>query len=602
MRLSHCLRFVLGVSLLTSQAYAGTLTLRNNEPVTVQAKWKANGTTIYTDNIPANSEVTKTDSAFDSPAALTGSYVHPSSGVTFNGCNTVTSGGTVILPSTRFHLIGENNTGATRTGVKIKRNGTTIITIGTLTAGTGFDDPLFTMEQYGGAGTLTVTDDGGAWLPVAGYASSAYVRGCNESGGTMTFTVVAGTTNVTRSVTNNYGASLKVTFYRDGVLQDTQYINAGEVASYTHVVATPGSYVFREDANFLTLSVNGDGNLEPVYTSGGEIATGSGPGGSTVTPANLPDQPPKLNAGDLITGGSINWGTNSPTGAATEGSFQAGTEGVIKAIKDNTAGIVAALDGLTNSVNVSVSNAVSVTNALTITNIGDTNLVERWDYQTNRGAQIEAAVGNATNYAQMSNNIPQIGTSLAVVDSINANAMTTPGSVSTGPWLITIAGMTIDANPVNSALFGPLISSVKEWIRYLILGLYTWAVFRRLDDVLSKAQLPQQARIPQVTIFGNNVGAALATVVVTTLATLMVTIPTVLLGLWQGDANVATFISSGSTLFTGAAGPVQMAVGLFEAFVPLDTLFTCIVSLFVVYVKSRAILWLSSMIIRFLIA
>jgi len=609
---------VLGVQILTVLGLqAGTITVQNLEPDTVDVAVRQNGTTK--DSRSFASQETYTFNTGNITAGVDCEIRYTYTGVTRIAGTWSEGSSNAKIPSSRFNIRVINNTGSA-IDPRVRRNGTQVSDWADIASGGSSETsaPGWSDFWYGGGGTYTVRNAYNSTdaNPTAGLATVDYVQGFGASPGQMVFTFGSATYDVTRCIKNQYLSDVWGIWWRDGVQVYREKIAPGRTVCKTWTESAGVSHFYAEFVEFWLTTTDADGNLssELVNQTAGTLNA------NTTSQGTNNYNGPALGGGETIapiaqtnfTGGgtlaAVGFTNQNLGGGASEGTSQAGFNGIISAVNasaDKISGavitssdkIVEALGGFGGGTNVV---NVSVTNALTITNMGDTNLISRWDAWSNRGASIEAALFNATNYTTQAADAEATGVR-ATLDAMGfPSGLPIPATPGGGPdaWTVSVGGYTFNLDPVSHPLVGPLMTFVRSCLVYLMLALYAVAVFKRLDEASHQTMLATQTRIPSIQILGNSVGWLSSPLLLALVSTTLVAVPTALLVIWQADANVAGFASGIGSLVSSGSGPVGMALRLAWAVIPFETLFTLLGSWFLVMVQSRTIVWIASLIIR----
>jgi len=617
-RPSRCLHF-LGVQILIAASlHAGTITIENLEPDTVDVTLRQSGVVkVGGESFAAGQTRTITHANLTSGVDIEVRYTYE--GTTRTAGTWAEGSSTGKIPSSRFKIKVINNTGAA-VDPRIRRNGAQVndwvdIAPGgtSETAAPGWSDFWF-----GGFGTYTVRNayTGTDANPTAGFPTADYVQGFTAQPGLMVFTFGSGTYEVTRCIKNQYLSDVWGKWFRNGVQMHLVKIAPGQTVCKTFVETAGVPAAFAEFVEYWVTGTDENGALssELLSQAAGTLAASTANIGTNNY--NGPALPSGTTAGPIAQSNFVGSGSSAALGftnvnlggGASEGTSQAGFNGVISAVNagaDKITGavittgdkIVDALDGFGGGTNVV---NVSVTNALTITNMGDTNLITRWDAWSNRGASIEAALFNATNYTTQAADAEATGVR-ATLDAMGLpGGLPIPSTPGGGPdsWTITVGNYTFNLDPVTHPLVGPLIVFIRGCIVYLMLGIYTVSVFKRLDEASHQTMTAMQTHVPNIQVMGNSVGWLSSPILLALVSTTLVSVPTALLALWQADSEVAAFSGGVGTLISVGSGPVGMALRLAWAVIPFETMFTLIGSWFLVMVQSRTIVWIASLIIR----
>jgi len=605
--LVHVFRLqVLTLLVLASVAQAGNLTVINQDSIGHNPRIKKNGVVVWTPGVVA-AEATGnfTDSIIDT-GTITGE-------VTYNGRTYQMSGsfsggsGTLTIVNMRFYASIQNNL-SVADSPKIFINGVLNHSWGSLPAGTS-GTGNYTWWDFGNA-TFTVKQSNNTLgIPNAGYSIGDYVGGL-----TMSFYLGSSSYNITRCIRNQYLSPVTGKWYRDGVLVYREEIPAGQSVCKTFAESS-GSHTFEEYIDWwLNTMIDGELSGELVEQAVGssvlsgantntyDIASPPLPAGSTSSP---------IAQTNFLTGGYgnvVGFTNTALGGTASEGTLQAGLNSLVVSGSAGTEKIVAAVnqarDGIVSAIWANGSNGINVniTNGFAFTNMGDTNLSARWDVWTNRGAVTEGNLGALPNLPGTVTSHESIGTGQSSFGDLVA---VVPGSgaspvAGTAPWSLDVAGFTVDLNPANHELFGPLLTQVKSWVRFLVYFVFCFAVFRRLDAIVGEGMLTQQGRAPNVQVLGNSVGMAAAPAYLAAIATALVALVAGVVTIAQ--AQGVAFAVLGTDPFAGASGPIALGVGLAYFSLPLDTIITLALAYLVIFWQSRSLLWGTQIVIRLMLA
>jgi len=593
---------------------AAVVTVYNDDEVSVDAYVQRNGST-YTSTVTIASKT-----SYDFPDPTSSGTIQVKYNVySASAVNAVRDSVGWYVPNHSYTLRFINASGADWTP-RIMINGSQVDVWGVVANGAEVSN---VRHYWTGSGTLTVrklgpntlaSPSGGYWLA----DSVPVARGATKP----TFIFVGGgeVYKVTRCIENFYLSEVKGTWYRDGVAVRRENIPPGGRVCHTYDEYGFTPHTYNETiAWWLTRLEDGELVGELVeQTVGTDYGNSTTLGGSTnvvaaTTPPGGGQTVWSTNFASTSSNAPIRFTETNLVGGLTEGTAQAGfnalisaentaAQSIVAAIGDAKNGIVAAVNAIdiggsggTNVVNV------NVTNLLTLTNIGDTNLVSRWDAWTNAGELARSQSHALTNLANTVPTHEGIATGQGTLTDIEG--LVTAPTVSTGSagdWTVSVAGYSFDLNPMNHPDVAALMVACKGWVRWLVYFLFVLAVFKRLDQCIGEGMLTQQGRVPNVQVLGNSVGATLAPVYVTVIATALLGLLAALLTLAQAS-NVA-FLAISADPFSGAGGAVGMGVWLANQCLPFDTIIGLGIGYLIIIWQSRGILWGTQLVIRLLLA
>jgi len=617
--------YLLGVQVLTALcSYGGTITVENLEPDTVNVIIRQGGTSKAAADVGAGASYEFNTGNITDDVDCEVRYTY--SGSTRTAGTWPEGSTTAQIPSSRFVLRVINNTAVAVTP-SFSRNGTTQFQWGSIAAYTTGDSasPHYSDFWYGGPGTWEVFMHDSPFTeanPTAGLASSSYIQGFGAAPGVMIFTFGDASYLVTRCIKNNHSGAATFIWERDSVVARTEYnVPPGHTVCHVYTETAGTSHNYREQVQMVTTTLNEDGSLSlgSDLQTVGTLNNNGGTIGATNSVAG-PSLAQGSSFGSIAQSNYLSGGASAPVGftnvnfggGASEGSLQAGfnglitanganTDRIVGAVTDAKTGIVGAINSLgSNDVVVSVTNLLSLTNSLSVTNFGDTNLANRWDAWSNAGVAVVASIGNGTNYASIETFAEDTGVRADLEAMGFPDGLPVPGPQGSmhSAWVINIMGYTFDLDPVTHPIVGPLLTFLRGCIVYLMLGIYTATIFKRLDEASHQTMLATQTRIPAINVMGNSVGWASSPLLLALVSTTLVAVPSALLVIWQADSNVDGFHSGASTLLNGGTGVVGMALYLAWAVIPFETLFTLLGGWFLVMVQSRTIVWMATFIIR----
>jgi len=610
---------VLGLQVLTVLGLqAGTITVENKEPDTVTVTVRQNGTTKDSRSFAANETFTFNSGNITAGVDCEIRYTY--TGVTRTAGTWPEGAGNAQIPSSRFNIRVINNTGSA-VDPRVRRNGAEVNNWADIAPGGSAETgaPGWSDFWFGGGGTYTVRNAYNSTdaNPTIGLATADYVQGFGATPGQMVFTFGSATYDVTRCIKNQYLNDVWGVWWRDGVQVYREKIPPGQTVCKTWSESAGVSHSYAEFVEFWVTTTDGQGNLNSDLVSQTAGALNANTGSQATNNYNGPALPAGTTAGPIAQSNFVGSGSSAALGftntnlggGASEGTSQAGFNGVISAVNasaDKITGavittgdkIVDALGGFGNGTN---NVFVSVTNTLSVTNIGDTNLVTRWDAWTNAGEASRATFGNVTNLVTTLPTHESIATGQGTLSDFEGLA-TGPsvGTGSAGNWVIAAGGYSFDLNPMNHPDVAALMIATKGWVRFLVYFVFVLAVFKRLDAVMAESMTTEQTRIPNVQVLGNSVGAIAAPAYVALVATLMLAVLAGLLVIAQSYGAAFTFL--GTDPFAGASGPVGMSVWLANQCLPLDTIVALSFAFLGVLWQSRSILWASQIVIRLLVA
>jgi len=179
---------------------------------------------------------------------------------------------------------------------------------------------------------------------------------------------------------------------------------------------------------------------------------------------------------------------------------------------------------------------------------------------------------------------------LGVKSGIPNSFSSTPTDI--GDWTVSAGGFSFDLNPLGHG-FDNVAAVCKTMLTWFVTACYMLGCIMVVKEAMYAAAASNQAQAASSTPF---ISSGTALVMAGAITVALAAIPALLATQVGGVVSVI----AGSP-FSGAGGPMGMAIGLANAFIPLDLIITDVLLYIGFRVTVGALFWVSTTVVRFLV-
>jgi len=179
-------------------------------------------------------------------------------------------------------------------------------------------------------------------------------------------------------------------------------------------------------------------------------------------------------------------------------------------------------------------------------------------------------------------------------------AAPTTGAGSGSALAFTVAGFHFDGNPLTHPTMGPMASAIKSAITWFVTAVYVFCCWKCTQAYLMSIMQVQQAKAPDVSIFGNNFGLALGIPIAIAMTVAIAAVPAVAMAVISTDVS-ALFGSHPLATMSSAGSAGSTVMYLVNGFLPIDVILVDLVAYLTFSLTVASVYSIAATIVRFLI-